>query len=107
MTTTEQEVRRILHRRMQLARQPDHPEWDDEAVAGILAAVAAPVPSGMVTTDGPEAAAALDGLKERAEGMEALAREAVGSFTRGPNGWSARVKAATVEEWQRMLGGQP
>jgi hypothetical protein len=33
-------VRLALRRRLQLARQPDHADWDDEAVASILGAVA-------------------------------------------------------------------
>lgn len=78
------------------------PAADDEAVASILGA--AGKPDGMITTDGPEAAAALAGLKERAEGMEALAREMHDGFKRGANGYSQRVGTDTFEGWRERLG---
>lgn len=55
----------------------------------------------MVTADGPEAATALAGLRERAERMTALAAEMLAVFKPGPNGSSARVKQAQADDWQQ------
>ena len=103
MTDREAGVRAVITLLRQRYRVLPVPAFDDEAVEGIEAAYASS-PSGVVTADGPEAARALAELKERAEGMAALAREMLESFKQGPNGWSARVKAEQVQEWQERLG---
>jgi ubiquinone biosynthesis protein COQ9 len=103
MTDPEAKIRAALSRLLQRCRTvPSVPGWVDEAVSEIREAIGAP--SGVVTADSPEAAAALVALKERAERMEALAGEMLAAFTKQPNGWSARVKADQIEEWRGRLG---
>jgi hypothetical protein len=108
MTDPDARIRAALTRLLQRCRTvPSVPGWVDEAVGEIRAASGAP--DGMVTADGPEAAGALAGLKERAEGMERyrdLAAEMLESFAEGRNGWAARVSAAKVEQWRERLGEQ-
>jgi hypothetical protein len=71
MPDFEATVRSALARRLQVARAPSMPVWDDQAVAEIMRA--AGPPSGMVTADGPEAASALLSLQQQAS--EGSARE--------------------------------
>ena len=105
MTDPETAIRAVLDLYRQRYRVLPVPAYDDEAAAGIRAAFAGE-PSGMLTADGPDAARALATLKERAEGMEALAREMLEAFTKQPNGWNARVKQAQIDEWRERLGEQ-
>jgi hypothetical protein len=102
MTDPDARIRAALGRLLQRLRVPSVPAWVDQAVTEIREAI----PSGTVTADTPEAAAALVALKERADGMEALAREMLEAFTKQPNGWSARVKQAQIDEWRERLGEQ-
>ena len=102
MTDPETAIRAALDLYRQRYRVLSVPAYDDEAAAGIRAALGQP--SGMLTADGPDAARALVALKERAERMEALAREMHGGFKQGGNGYSQRVSADTYEGWQERLG---
>jgi hypothetical protein len=105
MTDPEARIRAALTRLLQRCRTvPSVPGWVDDAVSEIREAIGAP--SGVVTADSPEAAAALVALKERADGMEALAGEILAAFTKQPNGWNARVKQAQIDDWRERLGEQ-
>lgn len=104
MSDPEARIRAAISSLLQRLRVPSVPAWTDQAVAEIREAIGQP--SGMVTADTPEAAAALVALKQRADGMEALAREMHGGFKPGGNGHSQRVSAATYEGWQERLGEQ-
>jgi hypothetical protein len=105
MTGIETAARSAITTLLQRVRTEAPEMWVAEAVERITAAAgdAALVPDGMVTADGPEAAAALAGLQERAEEMKALATEMAGGFKRGGNGYSQRVSVATYEGWQVRL----
>jgi hypothetical protein len=99
MTDPDARIRAALGRLLQRLRVPSVPAWVDQAVDEIREAI----PSGTVTADTPEAAAALVALKQRADGMEALAREMHGGFKQGGNGYSQRVSADTYEGWREGL----
>jgi hypothetical protein len=103
MTDPDARIRAALSRLLQRCRTiPSVPAWVDEAVEEIRAQIGAP--SGVVTTDTSEAAAALVALEERVDRAEALATEMLEAFTKQPNGWNARVKASQIEEWRERLG---
>jgi len=125
MSDPDAKIRAALTHLLQRCRTvPSVPGWVDEAVEEIRAQIGAP--SGVVTADTPEAAAAMVALKERAEALEAmtlganeaeaLIAEMLGSFTEGRNGWSSRVSAERIagwtegmrkaEAWRERLGEQ-
>jgi hypothetical protein len=103
MSDPDAKIRASLTRLLQRCRTvPSVPAWVDEAVEEIRSEIGAP--SGVVTADTPEAAHAVFALKQRGDGMEALAREMLEAFTKQPNGWNARVKQAQVDQWRERLG---
>jgi hypothetical protein len=105
MTDPDARIRAALSRLLQRCRTvPSVPGWVDDAVSEIREAIGAP--SGVVTADSPEAAAALVALKERAGGMEALARELLDGFRQGGNGYSQRMSTAAYESLRERLGEQ-
>lgn len=105
MTDPEAKIRAAIASLLQRLRVPSVPAWTNQAVAEIREAIGQP--SGTVTADTPKAAVALVALKERADGMEALAREMHGGFKQGANGYSQRVSADTYNGWQERLGDRP
>lgn len=105
MSDLETAVRAALNRRLRLSRLPDVPAWNDEAVEAIMAA--AGHPDGMITADGPEAAAVLAAMRERAEragALRGLAAEILAAFAKGPDGYRARASQAKISEWSERLG---
>ena len=109
MNDLEHTIRTALHHRLQLARQPDVERWDDEAVAVIMHAAAGDVLKAVAAEPSEVTevaqAAEVQIAAERVAELEQLNREMLAAFAKGPNGWSARVKEAQVEQWQERLGG--
>jgi hypothetical protein len=105
MTDPDAKIRAALTRLLQRCRTiPSVPAWVDEAVEDIRAEIGSP--SGVVTTDTPEAAEAMVALKERAERSEALAAEVLDGFKQNSNGYSQRVSADTYNGWRERQGEQ-
>lgn len=108
-TDLEAGIRAAIARRLQLARVPAVPAWDDEAVAAVLRTLA-PAIEIMDALDTAERGKTVDlgSFAQHAgpgeDELRALASEMLASFRPGSNGWSARVKAEQAEQWRERLG---